>query len=183
VEAAFALALTIIIVIPTTIFVFVCICLTVRKSGNPWWSQLIPFYSTYVLFKMGKRPILFWIYLPFQILSSMLKSLVSSNGDSNDFTRFLTSFYAPVIQKIYGLFGDDAAGWLPAVAAVISIFVLVLYADLCISIAKAFGKGAGFGIGLLILPFICWAILAFDSSVQYPREYVPTYEEKYYTAE
>ena len=35
---------------------------------------------------------------------------------------------------------------------------------LCIDIAKAFGKGAGFGIGLLLLPFIFYPVLGFGSA-------------------
>jgi hypothetical protein len=46
---------------------------------------------------------------------------------------------------------------------------LVIGIILCIDLAKAFGKGAGFGIGLLILGFIFYPILAFgDAAYQGP---------------
>jgi len=35
---------------------------------------------------------------------------------------------------------------------------------LCIDMAKSFGKGAGFGIGLALLGFIFWPILGFGSA-------------------
>lgn len=41
---------------------------------------------------------------------------------------------------------------------------LIIWIILCIDIAKAFGKGAGFGIGLLLLPFIFFPILGFGSA-------------------
>jgi len=35
---------------------------------------------------------------------------------------------------------------------------------LCIDMAKSFGKGVGFGIGLALLGFIFWPILGFGSA-------------------
>jgi len=35
---------------------------------------------------------------------------------------------------------------------------------LCIDLAKSFGKGAGFGIGLILLGVICFPILGFGSA-------------------
>ena len=47
--------------------------------------------------------------------------------------------------------------FIPFVNIVISIIILIDF-------AKAFGKGTGFAIGMLFLPFIFFPILAFDSS-------------------
>jgi hypothetical protein len=41
---------------------------------------------------------------------------------------------------------------------------LIIFIILSIDVAKAFGKGAGFGIGLLLLPFIFYPILGFGSA-------------------
>jgi len=38
--------------------------------------------------------------------------------------------------------------------------------------AKAFGKGTGFAIGMIFLPFIFYAILAFDSSEYQETVYI-----------
>ncbi len=40
------------------------------------------------------------------------------------------------------------------------IFFIIWYIDF----AKAFGQGAGFGLGLVFLPFIFWPILGFGGS-------------------
>lgn len=47
--------------------------------------------------------------------------------------------------------------FIPLVNTVIAIIIIF-------DIAKAFGKGTGFGLGMLFLPFIFFPILAFDSS-------------------
>lgn len=41
-------------------------------------------------------------------------------------------------------------------------FIIIII--LCIDIAKSFGKGAGFGIGLLLLPIIFYPVLGFGSA-------------------
>lgn len=43
------------------------------------------------------------------------------------------------------------------------IVVLVLWAVISIGVAKAFDRGVGFGIGLTILPFVFYPILAFTN--------------------
>ena len=41
---------------------------------------------------------------------------------------------------------------------------LIIWIILCIDVAKSFGKGVGFGIGLIFLPFIFAVILGFGSA-------------------
>ena len=41
---------------------------------------------------------------------------------------------------------------------------LIIWIILCIDVAKSFGKGAGFGVGLLLLPIIFFPILGFGSA-------------------
>ena len=41
-------------------------------------------------------------------------------------------------------------------------FIIIII--LCIDIAKSFGNGVGFGLGLAILGFIFWPILGFGSA-------------------
>ena len=47
----------------------------------------------------------------------------------------------------------------------LNIAVMIL---LCINLAENFGKGAGFGLGLVLLGFIFFPILAFGDSVYQP---------------
>ena len=41
---------------------------------------------------------------------------------------------------------------------------VVVFLIACIDLAKSFGHGAGYGLGLLLLPFIFWPMLGFGSS-------------------
>jgi len=41
---------------------------------------------------------------------------------------------------------------------------LIVYIIILVELAKRFGKGVGFAIGLLIFPFICFPILGFGSA-------------------
>ena len=50
------------------------------------------------------------------------------------------------------------------VLLLIPLVSLVIAIILCIDLAKSFGKGAGFGIGLLLLGFIFFPILGFGSA-------------------
>ena len=51
-------------------------------------------------------------------------------------------------------------GLLPLVPCIGIIFVIILLNE----VAKLFGKGVGYTIGLVFLPFIFWPILAFGSA-------------------
>jgi hypothetical protein len=50
------------------------------------------------------------------------------------------------------------------VLMLIPIVNFIIWIILCIDVAKSFGKGVGFGIGLLLLPFIFSLILGFGSA-------------------
>lgn len=47
---------------------------------------------------------------------------------------------------------------------IIPLFNLIISVIVCIEIARAFGKGEGFGVGLFFLGFIFYPILAFGDA-------------------
>lgn len=47
---------------------------------------------------------------------------------------------------------------------------IIAYAVISFDIAKSFGKGAGFGVGLFLLGFIFYPLLAFGSAEYYPPD-------------
>lgn len=57
----------------------------------------------------------------------------------------------------------------------IPIVSLIIAIILCLATAEAFGKGAGFGIGLFFLGFIFWPILGFGSAQYMGAKPAPTY--------
>jgi hypothetical protein len=54
-------------------------------------------------------------------------------------------------------------GWW-VILMLIPFINFIIWIILCIDLAKSFGKGAGFGIGLILLSFIFFPILGFGSA-------------------
>lgn len=81
-----------------------------QKAGEPGWAAIVPFYQTYVMYKIsfGNG----WLFL---------------------------LIFVPCVNVIMGI---------------IAIFKL----------AKAFGKGGGFALGMIFLTPIFWCILAFGDA-------------------
>ena len=93
------------------------------KAGEAGWKSIIPVYNTYTAYKIAWTPNMFWIYFIFTVLESIFSSI--SGGDFWSFSGFLG-----------GLCG--------LVTIVLSVFY-------CVNLAKSFGKGLGFTIGLIFL--------------------------------
>ncbi len=54
--------------------------------------------------------------------------------------------------------------WWWIIVACIPIIGFIAFIIISIDVAKVFGKGAGFGIGLLLLPFVFYPILGFGDA-------------------
>ena len=62
------------------------------------------------------------------------------------------------------LVGSVLLSWVPIVGIVLSLAMFVLYLLGCLDMAKRFGQGTGYGIGLWLLPFVFAPILGFGSA-------------------
>ena len=108
---------------------------------------------------------LFWIcYIAVLILMIAAIWKVFSKAGQPGWAVLIPIYNVYVLCKVAG-----RPGWwvllmlIPGVNLVIAII-------LAIDVAKAFGKGVGFGIGLILLPFIFYPILGFGSAqYQGPR--------------
>jgi hypothetical protein len=82
------------------------------------------------------------------------------------FTKAGQPGWAAIIPIVNLYFFCKVAGrpgwWLILMFIPLVNFIIIII--LCLDVAKAFGKGAGFGIGLIFLPFIFYPILAFGSA-------------------
>ena len=82
------------------------------------------------------------------------------------FTKAGQPGWAAIIPIVNTYFLIKVAGrpgwWL--ILLLIPFVNVIIWIILSIDVAKAFGKGAGFGIGLLLLPFIFYPVLAFGSA-------------------
>ena len=133
------------------------------KANEPGWAAIIPFYNNYVLFKIAGKKILFWLYLILEILLLVCYVFM--------FITFIVLIGAGITGRA------TAVGWGNAVvlAIFIELGVLFLSAIGCFiimaiisnSLARNFGKGIGFTLGLLFFPYVLYPIMAFDNGIVY----------------
>jgi len=130
------------------VFEIVCKALVFRKAGEAWWKAIIPFYAEYIICRLAKAPTSwFWGYV-----ASIVAIMVTAFGGT--------------ILIFVGI--ADWSEGLILVGTLVALFstVLVIPALICMGgilwrFSKAFGTEGVFGLGLLFLPYIFWAILAF----------------------
>ncbi len=112
---------------------------------------------------------LFWICY-FVVIILLIAAIwrVFSKAGQPGWAVLIPFFNVYILCKVAG-----RPGWwlllmlIPGVNLVIAII-------LCVDVAKAFGKGVGFAIGMLLLPFIFYPILGFGSAqYQGPAAAVP----------
>ena len=129
-----------------------------KKLGMPGWKGLIPFYSDYMLFKTVWRTKPFWVLVisgGVYCLVTMISTVIfivslavsSSRGSYN---------IVPAIVIFAAFFG-----LLTLAIAVISIVIGI---KLNIRLAKTFGKGVGFALGLTFITPVFYLILAFGKA-------------------
>ena len=111
------------------------------KAGIPGWGVLVPIYNMYLLFKIAWNTKMCWIMLACSILPGILSGFV------------------------VGMDGNEAlAGVLPLLMMAGVIATLVIGIINTVKLAKAFGKGGGFAVGLIFLSIIFYCILAFGKA-------------------
>lgn len=109
------------------------------KAGEAGWKSIIPIYGDYISYKIAWQPAYFWLTLVLGIVSSCLQGTLETN-DSLMISMII------VLIKI--------------ILAIISIMYSV-------KLARAFGRGTGFAIGLIFLPPIFMLILGFGDDRYY----------------
>lgn len=113
------------------------------KAGYSGWYTLVPVYNTVIFLRVAKRS----PWLVFLTLVPYI-SLVFSRGVDYSSLWYSTSYISFMYYLLY-------------VIDCISLIVPLIGG---IGIAKAFGKNTVFGIGLFLLPFIFYPILAFGNA-------------------
>jgi uncharacterized membrane protein YhaH (DUF805 family) len=118
--------------------------------------------SSYSYSSHGQAPgPLFWIFsLAFAILMiAALWKIFSKAGQPG------WAAIVPILNTYFTIKVAGRPGWW-LLLMFIPFVNFIIWIVLCIDLAKSFGKGTGFGIGLLLLPIIFFPILGF-SSAQY----------------
>jgi hypothetical protein len=102
-----------------------------------------------------------WLAIALLIVASMWKIFVKAGEPG--WAAIIPIYNFIVLLKIAG----KPAWWI--VLLLIPVVNFVILAIVCISLAKNFGKGAGFGLGLLFLSPIFYPMLAFGDSRYQPQ--------------
>lgn len=113
---------------------------TFTKAGEAGWKSIIPVYGDYVSYKITWQPAYFWLVFILGIISSVASGMTDSSGTN------VTILLIVSLIKI--------------ILAIISIVYSV-------KLARAFGKGIGFAIGLIFLQPIFMLILGFGDCEYY----------------
>ena len=112
------------------------------RVGELWWKALIPIYGQYLVFKIVGKPFYFWL----EIILALLYAVI-----------YITPAAVPILM-LYTL--------------IFAVVLVVIHVNYCHTLAKSFGHGAAFTLGLIFLPHIFLFVLAFDGSV-YLGNYIP----------
>ncbi len=136
--------LAIILQIAYYIIQIVAGCIVFKKAGVAPWKSIIPFYGDYTMFKFSWEIKYYWLLLCSSIIYSVTSTLVDPSYN------YVTDPTAKMILTI--------------VAIVFALVALFFQFFICRKLALAFGKSAGFGVGLFFLYPIFILILAFGKA-------------------
>ena len=147
-----------------------------KKAGVTGWYALIPFYSTYLLYKYADRPGSYFIVLIASTIGTILFAIgsfiliFSAFYDLSSSEDFMIEFEEETeIVELTPVFASHQSLGLilMGIALIILIIALVFKYKQCKGLAYNFGAGNGFAIILLIFQFIGLLIIALDSEYQY----------------
>jgi hypothetical protein len=114
-----------------------------------------------IVFSSGGSTV-FLIYLIVLALMVVSEWIVFTKAGQPGWAAIIPIYTAWVLLKVVG-----RPGWW-IVLFLIPIVDIVVWIIVCIDLAKRFGHGGGFAVGLMFLPFIFMPILAFGGSTYQP---------------
>lgn len=127
------------------IFTIIAYWIVYRKAGEKGWKCLIPFYNDYIFYKFSWNVKFFFIFLPFTLIYLGIS----------------------IIQRwfIDCFFGNNLMiETLLILLFICLIAILVINIIKKVKLAKSFGKGVLFTLGLIFFEPIFVMILAFGKS-------------------
>ena len=143
-----------------------------NKAGEPGWAAIIPFYSSYIRFKVAGKKKLFWGYLASSIVTIASFILLCYELVVSGIFMFARAYSRSYYDSMYGYSSSLSTHMAMMIFAVVIFFsALIVMAVLnimcCIGLSRAFGKGAGFACGLIFLNVIFVCIIAFNKNIVY----------------
>ena len=110
------------------------------KAGESGWKSIIPLYGDYVSYRIAWQTSYFWLIFILGIVASGIEGAANPNGDN-----MMLMAIVELIRLIIALIG-------------------IMYS---VKLARAFGRGIGFAIGLIFLQPIFMLILGFGNDPYY----------------
>jgi hypothetical protein len=105
------------------------------KAGRPGWQSLVPGYNIYVIFRMADLP-------PWQA----------------------SAFIATVVARAAARFIPGVSGGSMIISLTLVLASAGFWFVACLGLASKFGRGTAFAIGLVLVPFVFFPVLAFGSA-------------------
>ena len=110
------------------------------KAGESGWKSIIPLYGDYVSYRIAWQTSYFWLVFILGIVASGIEGAANPNGDNM---------------------------MLMAIVALIRLIIALIGIMYSVKLARAFGRGTGFAIGLIFLQPIFMLILGFGDDPYY----------------
>ena len=134
------------------------------KAGEPGWAALIPFYRTYVLYKISDMKKLFWLNLGCMV-ASLVVLVITLVSFWTMFINSLAGAYSNYDDALTGMLGGLMVAWL--IIFICGIISLVLRVINVIKLAGVFNLNGGYAVGLFFLPAIFYMILGLSKNIYY----------------
>lgn len=137
-----------------------------EKAGEHGWAAIVPFYRSYVLYKISGKKNLFWGNLAASIVAVIAYIIL------------LVEIFALIFSGLSGFFSTSymdrelrkhGAGLFVCLLLLMACLIAMLVFRIiqCIGLAKNFGVSGGYAVGLIFLPHIFYCIFAFSSNFVY----------------
>ena len=110
------------------------------KAGESGWKSIIPLYGDYVSYRIAWQTSYFCLIFILGIVASGIEGAANPNGDNM---------------------------MLMAIVALIRLIIALIGIMYSVKLARAFGRGTGFAIGLIFLQPIFMLILGFGDDPYY----------------
>ena len=128
-----------------------------EKAGEKGWKALIPIYDIYILFKICGIKNWFWCLFCVTIIASIMMG--ANTPTDIQYIEDWSGIHMDISTITWGNYPVYLSGMVISCAASIVAEIMI-----AIKLAKAFGKGVGYTLGIIFFPYIFAMILGFGKA-------------------